>query len=138
MVDLINIAGPDNVYYCDTDSLFVNIRGYNALKGYRMVGSELGKLKLEGSEMEATFYRPKFYSFGDDNKCKGLKKKSTIIYEDDKKIIAEMQAWKRFKGALRDGKTSSQEISIITKEFSKVYDKGIVQPDGSVKPYRLS
>ncbi|MFH8038868.1 MAG: DNA polymerase [Candidatus Aenigmatarchaeota archaeon] len=61
--------GFDRIYYCDTDSLFVDkplILDYP---------KELGKLKFEGEakEYESTFIRSKFYVFGDKIVCKGFR-----------------------------------------------------------------
>ncbi|MEM4589425.1 MAG: DNA polymerase [Thermoplasmata archaeon] len=61
--------GFEHIYYCDTDSLFVD-------KPLLIDNSkELGKLKFEGEakEYESTFIRSKFYIFQDKIVCKGFK-----------------------------------------------------------------
>ena len=43
----IVIAGPENVYYCDTDSLFVNAEGFRRLQAAGLLHEDmLGLFKL--------------------------------------------------------------------------------------------
>lgn len=73
---LIEKAGIDNVYYCDTDSLFVNRKGKNNLQEY-LDDEELGFLKIEGESKNAEFFVPKDYIFSQTTKRKGIRQNAT-------------------------------------------------------------
>lgn len=60
LLEMIENAGLDHVYYCDTDSLLVDKAGYDRLLSY-IHEDELGKLKLEGEFNNAIIYAPKNY-----------------------------------------------------------------------------
>lgn len=69
--DLISQAGRENVFYCDTDSLIVNKRGYRNLWN-RLSTTALGKLKVE-AKADTLFLRSrKDYCLGDKAVIKGI------------------------------------------------------------------
>ncbi|MCJ7648209.1 MAG: hypothetical protein MUP85_06320, partial [Candidatus Lokiarchaeota archaeon] len=72
-------AGIKNVHYCDTDSVFVNRKGYENLKD-DIDANKLGKLKLEKSGI-AKIYGAKDYVFNDVVKLKGVKKNAEKLGE---------------------------------------------------------
>jgi hypothetical protein len=135
LVYFILKAKRENVFYCDTDSLFTNINGYNNLKPY-IDELELGKLKLEGFGI-STIYAPKFYDFNDVRKAKGIKKNSKLISENSKSAKYINERWNRFKTDLKQGITSKQVIITSTKEILKKYDKGLVE-NNIVIPYSIN
>jgi hypothetical protein len=69
---LINIAGREHVYYCDTDSLYTDAHGFRQLQSF-IHPSNLGSLKHEGTFQGAHFRAPKDYVVGDYTKIKGIK-----------------------------------------------------------------
>ncbi len=149
LINYLEVAGRNNVYYCDTDSLFLNEIGYNNLVNNNLVDKfTLGKLKKEGI-VKASFYAPKFYDYIDmkdvglfevflkHRKCKGIKKGSTLLMEDDKKATYQIQLWQKFKADLKKGNLSEQLIIESVKTANKVYNKGKVDKEGIVKPFSI-
>lgn len=128
----IEKAGLDNVYYCDTDSVFVNLEGMQRLVPY-MDDYELGMLKTERKEYHMQINAPKDYVFGNQVKLKGVNPN-----------------WKSIDGTTFTGEKFSQPISQLKtgtlndvyiykseKTLKREYKKGIVQADGSVEPFML-
>jgi len=126
LVSLIKQAGRENCYYMDTDSLFVNEDGLRRLLP-EIDPYELGKLKVEEFSNKSAFWRPKFYLFNDNLKCKGVKKTAELKEEDTTKMVFEQQQFEKFKTAVKtDGHLQKQFVSLNTKNMSKIYDKGVV------------
>ena len=154
LINYLKIAKRENVYYCDTDSLFTNDIGYNNLEQFGCIDKyELGKLKNEHpneSTYKVSFYSPKFYDLVDskdvgifenflkERKCKGIKKGSVLIKENDKKATYQVQVWRNFKADLKNGTIDKQIINLMEKVSNKVYDKGKVDINGNVIPYNAS
>lgn len=136
LVKYIRIANRENTWYCDTDSLFVNQKGYNNLKKNYINEFTLGKLKIEGKG-KGVFYAPKFYDFNDIRKCKGIKKESAILFENNQKVIYEIQLWQKFKADLKIGYLNKQLITTTTKVSKKLYNKGNIDNFGYVYPYSI-
>lgn len=125
---LINIAGVKNVYYVDTDSLFVNEKGYKKLSRY-LDDYELGKLKVEDIG-EFIAYNVKNYEFNSIRKCKGIPKKAECING-----VYYWWSFERLKGSLR--KQNSLDGVYLVKRHRQLvtpYDKRVVKPDGSTEP----
>jgi hypothetical protein len=144
LVDYIFTAKRENTYYCDTDSLFVNKRGWENLQKNGCIDEfELGKLKLEGFG-KANFYVPKFYDFYDYEKkewvrkCKGIKKNSTLLDETDDCVKYRVESWDKFKTDAKKGNLDKQIIHYTTKTMSKQYDKGKINSDNSISPFHIS
>jgi len=72
----IQIAGPENYYYADTDSLFVNQAGLDRLHDY-IDPIELGYLKVEGTSPDLEIVAKKDYVFDGERKTKGIRKSAT-------------------------------------------------------------
>lgn len=133
LIKLILKAKRKNVYYCDTDSLFVNKEGYKLLSSY--LGNKLGKLKLEGKSRMTIIYKSKYYVFNNEQKCKGIKYNATVKDETNTNVLFQQQQFQRFKTSLKKKGLDCQIITLIEKNISKIYDKGIVEK-GIVKPYK--
>ncbi len=137
LIKYIKIAKRENVYYVDTDSIFVNRKGYKNLKREYCINEfKLGKLKSEGFGV-GTFYNPKFYDFNEVRKCKGVKKDSVILFENKEKVKYETYLWNKFKSDMKEGFKPEQQIITSTKTISKFYDKGNVDDFGNVIPYSV-
>lgn len=140
LIKYLKTAKRKNVCYCDTDSLFVNEIGYQNLKtkGYIDKPNELalGKLKIEGKGT-GTFYAPKFYDFNEVRKCKGIKENSVILFENNKKVVYQIDLWNKFKSDLKLGYNNKQLINTTTKTINKFYDKGKVDDLGIIYPYSI-
>jgi len=134
LFSLMKIAGLRNVYYVDTDSLFVNKMGYEILNSGGLVSSnELGKLKLEDIGTVEIF-GAKNYSFNEEIKLKGVKKDARKIGENCYIQSQFLTKNMRYRKGLPDGLIKVQPI---TKNISMLYDKGIVI-NGIVKPHVYS
>jgi hypothetical protein len=125
---LMNIAGKENVFYCDTDSLFVNKTGYeNLSKSGEIDNKQLGKMKYKKCAI-AKMYGNKDYEFDGKIKIKGIKK-DAIKQLDGRYIQKQFQTKnsKYIKG-IPDGIV---RVEYITKQLKREYDKGIVVDDRS-------
>lgn len=85
LFELIEKAGFENVVYCDTDSLFVNAKGFQNLSN--LLGNELGQLKLEKQYIKLHIRGLKDYKgIALDNsiveKIKGIRKDAKQIEEN--------------------------------------------------------
>ena len=134
LVKYILKAKRKNLYYTDTDSVFVNKKGYTNLLEF-IDKSKLGMLKLEEIARNVTIYRPKFYNFGDNFKCKGIKKTSKKLDENKDLIVFQQERWERFRTSLRNENIDKQRIEKFIKIVDKNYDKGVIDSKGNVKPY---
>ena len=131
--ELIVMAGRENVFYCDTDSLYVNTAGADRLDS-EVDNDRLGGLKLEKTFPSGHIYGAKDYLFGEQRKCKGVRAKARWVEPNR----VEQQMWPSLTGLLRRGSLDAPLIFSQEKTLSRIYDKGIVHSDGSVTPLRLS
>ena len=136
LIKYLLLAKRKNIIYCDTDSLFINKQGLENLKKV-IDNKKLGFLKIEEISNHVIIYKPKFYLFGKDFKCKGVKKNSEIIKETEKNIVFKMFRWERFKTSLKTENINNQLITEFEKDVSKIYDKGIILENGIIKPFSV-
>jgi len=137
LIKYIKIANRKNIWYCDTDSLFCNQKGYDNLNNIQYINEfKLGKLKIEGKG-KGIFYAPKFYDFNNIRKCKGIKKESTILFENKEKVVYEINLWQKFKADLKIGFLNKQLITTTTKTSKKLYNKGNINNLGIIYPYSI-
>ena len=129
--ELIQKAGAGNVYYCDTDSLFLNLKGLRKLKEYRNE-EKLGKLGLEDKKI-IKIRNVKDYDTQKERKIKGIR-------DDAKKVgfrrYEQIQFEKLFTGG-RNDRSERVVIKKVKKVMRKKYNKGMVTNTGWVKPFRL-
>ncbi len=133
LLNFIQIAGPKNVFYCDTDSLFVNEHGKNNLLPYQDE-KNLGKIKLEAEGNTLTIFAPKDYEFGTVVKRKGVKKGSKQISDDE----FETEVWPHLNSFIREGLIAGYHNVKRIKKLRRQYDKGWVLSDGRVVPLQLT
>jgi DNA polymerase elongation subunit (family B) len=120
---LMKMAKLKNVFYVDTDSLFVNEIGYEILNSNGLVSNnELGKLKLE-EKGTVEIFGAKNYSFNDEIKLKGIKKDARKTGENSYIQSQFLTKNMRYRKGLPDGLIKVQPI---TKTISSIYDKGVV------------
>ncbi len=72
LLEMMLLAGMENVYYCDTDCLFTSETGYEKLKWF-VDPTVLGMLKLEEVSEAVTILGLKDYTFGEHTKLKGIR-----------------------------------------------------------------
>lgn len=130
---LIEQAGRENVYYCDTDSLFVNERGYKALRAF-IDPDKLGSLALKQIAKSLTLYAPKDYKIDGALKQKGRRANAEVIDE----TTFRQEQWASFKTLFRQGDLDNYVVKKITKHMKREYTKGVVLPSGRVAPFLLS
>jgi len=131
--DYMKIAGRKNVYYCDTDSLFVNATGYRKLKRY-IHPDKLGMLKVEAKTRECIIHGNKDYIFGTEVKCKGIRKDAEEIGKREYK----QQYFPTLATFLREPITEGYTVKTIVKVLSGEYTKGIVLNSGFIIPYTIT
>ncbi|RLF07872.1 MAG: hypothetical protein DRJ64_02130 [Thermoprotei archaeon] len=129
---LMKIAGLDNVYYVDTDSLLVNEEGFKRLKDY-INDYELGKLKLEFETDYICIRGVKDYNFKFKNRIKGIKENAIKI--DDNTYIQKQ--FLKTRSLLNEKISGVAVVKNVTKKLKRKYDKGIVTESGRVIPFPL-
>lgn len=113
----------DNAVYCDTDSL--KCIGHPA--GIS-IGDNPGQWGYEYTE-EQTFYRPKRYG----NKRKGIPKKHTLVYADERTEVYRFERPTKFRTAIR--RHMAQNVwEDNTKTVSLIDDKREWCEDGTSYP----
>jgi len=129
---IIEKAQLKNCYYCDTDSIIVNRRGYKRLQD-DLDADILGMIKVEEVCDYMEIRGAKNYTFGKDDKIKGVKKSA-------KKIGDKTYEYLRFPtpySELRQRLPEDYRIETVQKTLSGRYDKGIVTESGVVIPHTL-
>lgn len=129
----ISQADPVNVFYCDTDSLFVNHSGYVQLKKY-LSNTGLGKLKLVETAKYLQIRGLKDYTFGHKNKLKGIKIDAEKL-KDGRYLQWHFEG---LRGALRKGRINKMVLVHQVKEIKGTYTKGRVLQSGYVKPFKIA
>jgi len=129
----IQAAGRDHVYYCDTDSLLVDLAGYRRLKPF-IDATELGKLKREYYCREVEIWGPKDYRFGDKIRHKGIRGQAEQLSENTWK----QWQWSSLVGMLRSGCVDHPTRKMVTKTLKRNYDKGVIEVSSRVTPLRIS
>jgi len=132
LLQLISVAGYDNVYYVDTDSLVVNHAGYTKLRDY-IHPTVLGMLKLERTIKQLTIHGPKDYVFDDTVKIKGIRKNAIQI----KPSTYSQDRFRKFKGMLQSGNLNALVVTRTTKTLARTYNKGVRTDNGRVIPLRF-
>jgi hypothetical protein len=135
LVKYILLVGRENLYYVDTDSLIVNDVGLKNLNSF-IDDKKLGYLKVEGESNHSCFYRPKYYIFGNEFKCKGVKKNARVLEDSKDKIVIEQSQFEKFKTSFRKGSINKVNVRQLKKTMSKIYDKGLLN-GVNVIPYHI-
>jgi len=129
---IIKSVGRENVFYCDTDSLVVRTPTIQT-KGIALDSLELGALGVDKTGNSLEIFGLKDYQIGQLRKLKGIPARAS-------KIGPGKYTYDQFLGTTshqRLSEVSSFLTRSITKTLKHKYNKGIVQPDGSVIPYRF-
>jgi len=132
LLDYIEMAGWDNVYYCDTDSLFVNEKGYVNLQSV-LSETELGKLKLERKIKNLVIHGLKDYVYDGKVVLKGIPTNARKISDSE----YEVEIFPKPLSDLREGIQKPYQTIKRVKKLKRVYNKGIVTSTGRVIPIKL-
>lgn len=120
--NLLDIAKKENVYYCDTDSVFVNQNGHDILEKENCINNkELGKLKIEyiETEMEIRGLKDYYCKTQGLDKIKGISKKSKQISDNEFEVL-------KWDGIPTYLNKQIYQNTIFTKKLSRNYTKGYV------------
>lgn len=131
--DYIKIAGRDNVFYCDTDSLITNEEGKVQLEKY-ISPTRLGGFKVVEEADSFTIRGAKDYTFGSRSKTKGIRADAQEIDENTFRQIE----FPGYLGELKKGLRPLYYIRYATKRLTRKYEKGEILPNGKVIPFELS
>jgi hypothetical protein len=131
----IEMAGVENIFYMDTDSLFVNEAGSQRLQQAGVVSpTELGKIKLERTEQVCELRGCKDYTLGATVKIKGVPK-SALQLDSNHFLSAQ---WPGLAAAIKTGKMQGYGTHLILKHLTREYKKGIVGSSGRVQPFVMN
>lgn len=120
------------MYYCDTDSLFVNEMGFERLRG-RIEEGVLGALGIKRKGDNLTIHGCKDYEFDGEVRIKGIPKNAERISEGVFTYTTFMKSRSRLKRGMENQVVQTQ----VTKHLSRKYTKGVPAPDGTVFPHRV-
>jgi hypothetical protein len=137
LLSAIEKAGWKNVFYCDTDSLFVNDIGLEKLKD--MIDEhELGKLKVEYDTDYFNIHGCKDYEVNIKGKrtikIKGIPKNAKLITEGEFKGDYQLKKFSKFATCIGKGQLDHIELTPMRKHLSRNYTKGIKSNEGYVLP----
>jgi len=129
----INQAWASHVYYCDTDSLIVDIPGsarlFNSIDDNR-----LGCLHLERSSDTLTIRNVKDYTFSGKRKTKGVTAKAVEIHPN---VFGQWQQVS-LRSVLWNNYTDNCFWKWVEKHLQQEYKKGLVCANGLIIPFKLT
>jgi len=129
---LINDAGRDNCFYCDTDSLLVTEPGRSRLSDM-LDASCLGMLKHEGTFLDGEIRGKKDYRLGSHITLKGIPKKAIPLGE----LSFDFELWPSIRLLLREGDVSQYYIRPTTRTLKRKLTWGVLRKDGFIDPFLL-
>jgi len=127
--EFIEKAGPENVFYTDTDSLLVNKAGRDNLAG-DISRTELGKLKLVQRTSKAVLHNVKDYQLGRKVKIKGISRTAEKVSEGSY-ITYQQQG---VRAALHNNNINTMTWRRVPKTLHRIYEKAIVDQYRHVYP----
>lgn len=129
---LIDLAGSHNVWYVDTDSLFVNEVGSDRLAG-EIDPLVIGKLKFEKETNSFLIRGCKDYEFDGKRTIKGIR----VEAEQLEHGIFQQVHFPGFLSGVREHLEGKYKILKIKKVLKREYKKGIMNLWGRVEPLKL-
>lgn len=130
--EIIQRAGPNNVLYCDTDSVFVTTDGSRNIAHY--VGeTRIGGLKIETVGESIKINGLKDYEFAGKRVLKGISSRAVQIDEH----TYRQQQFAKWSVLVSLGVSGKILVRDTVKHLARRYTKGEVGPEGWVTPYCL-
>jgi len=129
---LIQQLGTERVYYCDTDSLKIREQDM-LLLDYPFSPTELGALKVEDWFTRFEIYGPKNYRCDEKVRLKGVPRSAREIAPD----VYEYDQWNRQRTHMRKKVARYFIVEKVQKVVVPYYDKGVINPDNTISPFRL-
>lgn len=134
LLEAIRCSGWENVYYVDTDSLFVNDTGYTRLleRGFIRTG-QLGYLQVKADGGSFIAFGIKHYIHNGRLTCAGCRQSGSPISSADGRYYLPVSIVDAIRHATRP------TASGVYREYERTghYHHGTVLPDGRVTPIRL-
>lgn len=135
LIEAIRMAGWENVFYCDADSIWTNHTGMKTLERCGMLhDEELGKLKLKEVWPWVKFYGLKHYETPGKITHAGVPDYATQVGER----VWEFQSSERIAGALSQDRAPKPMLIRKRLDYRKQYQHGNVAINGSVTPIVLN
>jgi len=128
--ELIQTAGRENVYYCDTDSVFTNSKGKDRL-AHLVDSRRLGYLKVEGESKDVLLHGLKDYEWSGKATIKGIPHNAPGNAHDG----FEVEYWPSFTTHLERGWRRTFYNTIGKRKPKRGVNWGNLEPDGWVTPY---
>ena len=133
--ELMRIAGLANVMYCDTDSLWTTVQGYeNLLAAQEIQPGRLGKLRELGRYDDCEFYGIKHYRAGGRLVMAGLPIDTSRV--SGQTITRE--EIERLESCLESKRHPTARIRLLHEKYSRKYLHGRVADDGVVWPLTVN
>ena len=130
----IRSAGEGNVYYYDTDSLFVNRAGLENLYNAGLVcGKRIGRLSIRAVSDNMVIHGYKHYEYNGNVLCSGMPKGECSPAEDNEHYY--LRAW--IGRSLNEGTKPQTQRARRVYERSSVYRHGQVNSEGRVIPWKI-
>lgn len=133
LYNFMELAGRENVLYCDTDSLMVNDTGYTRLERY-IEPRRLGRLGVEWTSPWVHIHGAKDYEYESGVKRKGVRKSAQKLGRN----VFRQDQFSSWDNMVRQGKHGAIDIIRKTKHLHRQYHKGNVGSDGVVSPFVLT
>jgi hypothetical protein len=135
----IETAGLENVYYCDTDSVFVNSTGWQELWLNDMIDPDrLGALKIEAIADDLELFGCKDYIFKGKTKMKGVSKSARFLGENEHgQMQFAVTQWGGFNDRFKEANFTDYYNKVIIKTLKREYTKGNISDTGRVTPFVL-
>jgi len=130
--NIIETTGRDKVLYCDTDSIKIRKRDLPCVK-YPIDPHSLGTLKIEDESRELTLISPKCYITEHERVLKGVPKHAIGIGPYKYKYLTFLKQASHLRHEVTRYFVTQETIKLVNQK----YDKGIVQDDGKVIPFRF-
>ena len=133
--DLMEAAGRRNVYYCDTDSLFVSGDGMNRLTEAKdVIGPFLGQLRVEGRYDDVEIFGWKHYYAGGELRCAGFDRRARpgfASHQGPPKMEPVSES-------CRQGRAPVPVALLAQATVGSQYRHGRVLPGGRVVPFDVT
>lgn len=127
-------AGDGNVYYSDTDSLWVSDAGLERLaRAGHVVPGVLGKLEHKGTYQRMHIFAPKDYVADDVIKTKGVRRNAGVT-SDGRYVQLQFPSAKEM---LLGGHSGGVYCPIVVKRLRRANDHCVTGPDGWTRPWRV-
>lgn len=131
--EYMKIGGLENVYYCDTDSLYVNEQGKQNLR-HKLDDHKQGFLELQGTYQSLTLHGAKNYIKDGQKVVKGVPVNADW-FNDHVSISTQFEG---FKTWLHHAENRPPLVWKQLKIMTGKYDKAVVHEDGTIKPYTIT